>query len=69
LVESGTDLRNLTAQEVMHPNPRTVKDSALAINAVEMMEKYRITSVLVTDAQGLLVGALNTNDLMRAKVI
>jgi arabinose-5-phosphate isomerase len=69
LVERGTDLRNLTAQEVMHPNPRTVKDSALAINAVEMMEKCRITSVLVTDAQGLLVGALNTNDLMRAKVI
>jgi len=62
-------LRNLTAQEVMHPNTRTVTDSALAINTVEMMEKYRITSVLVTDAQGLLVGALNTNDLMRAKVI
>jgi arabinose-5-phosphate isomerase len=33
------------------------------------MEQCSITSVLVTDADGLLMGALNTNDLMRAKVI
>jgi arabinose-5-phosphate isomerase len=33
------------------------------------MELHRITSVLVVDEAGLLVGALNSNDLMRAKVI
>jgi arabinose-5-phosphate isomerase len=33
------------------------------------MEQRCITSVLVLDAQGSLCGALNTNDLMRAKVI
>jgi arabinose-5-phosphate isomerase len=33
------------------------------------MEQHRITSVLVVDDDGRLVGALNTNDLMRAKVI
>jgi arabinose-5-phosphate isomerase len=33
------------------------------------MEQYSITSVLVVDAAGRLCGALNTNDLMRAKVI
>ena len=33
------------------------------------MEEHRITSVLVVDDSGLLVGALNSNDLMRAKVI
>jgi arabinose-5-phosphate isomerase len=33
------------------------------------MELYRITSILVVDAQGLLCGAINSNDLMRAKVI
>ena len=35
----------------------------------DVMERYRVTSVLVTDADGVLVGALNSNDLMRAKVI
>lgn len=69
LIERGVDVRALTAQDVMHANPRTVSADALAVDAVELMELNSITSVLVSDAQGLLIGALNTNDLMRAKVI
>jgi arabinose-5-phosphate isomerase len=69
LIERGVDLRELTAGEVMHKNPLTASPDALAVEAAELMEQHRITSVLVTDAQGLLVGALNSNDLMRAKVI
>ena len=42
---------------------------ALAVDAADLMEQHRITSVLVVDAQGLLAGALNSNDLKRAKVI
>ncbi len=69
LVEKGEDLRSKQAIHVMHPNPYTVRDSALAVDAVALMEQHRITSVLVVDASGRLCGALNTNDLMRAKVI
>jgi arabinose-5-phosphate isomerase len=46
-----------------------VRASALAAEAAELMELHRITSVLVVDEAGVLCGALNTNDLMRAKVI
>ena len=53
----------------MHAHPRTVRPDALAVEAVALMEQYRITSVLVVDESGVLCGALNTNDLMRAKVI
>ena len=69
LIEKGVDLRHTTPREVMHPNPRTIRADALAVEAVELMERYRITSVLVVDDRGVLCGALNTNDLMRAKVI
>ncbi len=69
LIERGADLRALTAADVMHTSPRLVRDDALAVDAADVMEKHRITSVLVIDAAGLLVGALNSNDLMRAKVI
>jgi arabinose-5-phosphate isomerase len=69
LIEKGTDMRQLTAEQVMHRNPRTVRATALAAEAAELMELHRITSVLVVDVQGVLCGALNTNDLMRAKVI
>jgi arabinose-5-phosphate isomerase len=69
LIERGTDMRQLTASDVMHANPRTVRASALAAEAAELMELHRITSVLVVDELGILCGAINTNDLMRAKVI
>ncbi len=69
LVEQGRDLRGLSAAEVMHVNPRLVREDALAVDAADLMEQHRITSVLVVDAGDRLVGALNSNDLMRAKVI
>jgi arabinose-5-phosphate isomerase len=69
LIEKGADLRELTAQDVMHPNPRTVKTDDLAVTAAGLMEAFRVTSVLVVDSKARLCGALNSNDLMRAKVI
>jgi arabinose-5-phosphate isomerase len=69
LVEQGVDLRSLRARDVMHPNPRTISRDVLAVEAAELMEAYRITSVLVVDEQARLCGAVNSNDLMRAKVI
>jgi arabinose-5-phosphate isomerase len=71
LIERGehADLRSLTAEHVMHTAPRLVRAGALAVEAAGVMELHRVTSVLVVDDAGLLVGALNSNDLMRAKVI
>jgi arabinose-5-phosphate isomerase len=72
LIESGhqgRDLLTLRASDVMRPHPRQVQEDALAVEAADLMEAHRITSVLVVDAQSRVVGALNTNDLMQAKVI
>ena len=69
LIEKGADLRAMCAADVMHANPRSLVSSALAVEAVTLMEQHQITSVLVVDEAGRLCGALNTNDLMRAKVI
>jgi arabinose-5-phosphate isomerase len=69
LIEKGVDLRQVVAGQVMHAGPRTIRQDALAAEAAELMEQARVTSVLVVDAEGRLVGAVNSNDLMRAKVI
>jgi arabinose-5-phosphate isomerase len=69
LIEKGVDLRPLRARDVMHPGPRTMRSDALAAEAAQLMEQHRITSVLVVGEDGKLVGAVNSNDLMRAKVI
>ena len=44
----------------MHPGPKLVRADALAVEAAEVMEQHRITSVLVVDDDGALVGALNS---------
>jgi arabinose-5-phosphate isomerase len=69
LIERGADLRSLRAKDMMSPNPKRLRADQLAVEAAALMETARITSVLVVDAQGLLVGALTANDLLRAKVI
>ena len=69
LVESGADLRDRSAQAVMHTSPRTIRQDALAVDAAELMEQHGITSVLVADAGGVLQGIVHIGDLMRAKVI
>ena len=69
LVEKGLDLRSMQAADVMHPNPTTLRDTALAVEDAELMELKRITSVLVVDENNILCGVVNSNDLMRAKVI
>jgi arabinose-5-phosphate isomerase len=69
LIERGADLHALHAEQIMHRSPRVVRPDALAVEAATVMEQHRITSVLVADDAGVLIGALNTNDLLRAKVI
>jgi arabinose-5-phosphate isomerase len=69
LIERGAELQKLSAEEVMHRSPRLVREDALAVDAATLMEQHRITSVLVVNGTGALIGALNTNDLLRAKVI
>ena len=69
LIETGADLRRLGAREAMHRSPKRIRADALAVEAAALMEQHRVTGLLVVDEAGRLVGALNTNDLMRAKVI
>ena len=69
LLERGADLRQLSAGQAMHPDPRTIAAGALAVEAVQMMEQHRINQMLVIDAQRRPIGALNMHDLFAAKVV
>lgn len=68
-IEGGADLRQCTAEELMHPRPRSIRADALAADAAALMEAHGITSVLVVDGDALLLGVVHIRDLMRAKVI
>ncbi len=69
LFEKTHDFSRLTIKDVMHANPRRIHPEQLAVDAVAVMEEFRINQMLVTDADDVLVGALHIHDLTRAKVI
>jgi arabinose-5-phosphate isomerase len=54
---------------LMSAGPRTIRPEALAVEAVQIMEKHKVNQLLVVDERGALIGALNMHDLFRAKVI
>ena len=63
------DLRTLTVADIMGRQPRAIGPDKLAVEAVEMMEQYKINQLPVVDELGALIGALNMHDLFQAKVI
>jgi arabinose-5-phosphate isomerase len=68
-LERGVDLRAATVEAVMTRSPRTIRPEALAVEAVEIMERTKSTQLPVVDADARLIGALNIHDLFRAKVL
>ena len=67
-LEKVADLRGTPVTQVMTRNPRSIGPDRLAAETAQMMEEHKISQILVVD-NGALVGALNTHDLFRAKVI
>jgi arabinose-5-phosphate isomerase len=64
-----SDISVARLADFMSPSPRTIRPEALAAEAVQIMEAHKVNQLLVVDARGELVGALNMHDLFRAKVI
>ncbi len=67
-LDRAANLRTTRMDQVMTAGPKSVLPSTLAAEAVHLMETHRITSLIVLDEEGTLVGALNVHDLLRAGV-
>ncbi len=67
-LDKVADMKGTPVTQVMTRNPRTIGPERLAAETAQMMEEHKISQILVVE-DGVLVGALNTHDLFRAKVI
>ena len=68
-LDEGADIRSTPIREVMHANCKTTSEDVLAAEAVNVLEENKITSLLVADDDGRLIGALNIHDLFRAGIM
>ena len=64
-LDTGADVRSTIIRDVMHADCITTSASVLAAEALHVLEENKITSLLVADDNGTLVGALNIHDLFR----
>ena len=64
-LDTGADVRSTIIRDVMHENCITASANVLAAEALRVLEENKITSLLVADEDGTLVGALNIHDLFR----
>jgi len=68
-LERPADIRTLTAHELMTTAPKTIAATALAAEAVALMERHTITSLFIVDASRRPIGVIHLHDLLRAGVV
>ena len=64
-LDSGADIHSTRIRDVMHSNCKTISPDILAAEALYILEENKITSLVVTDEDNKLIGALNIHDLFR----
>jgi arabinose-5-phosphate isomerase len=64
----GDSLLNQTVRAIMHENPKTTTATALAADALGMMNHFAITSLFVIDDGGRPIGFLHMHDCLRAGI-
>ncbi len=68
-LEKGIDFRTVRAGELASKNPKTIGPDELAARAVQTMEQFSITSLVVVDEAGQMVGVIHLHDLLRSGVV
>lgn len=66
LLQRTTNVANLTAAEAMSGNPKTIRKDLLAAVALEEMEAFKITQLVVVDEEHRPVGMLHLHELVEA---
>ena len=63
------NIAELSARDVMTPNPIAIPQSTMAVEALAMMEQRKITSIVVIDADRRVEGVVHLHDLWRTEMV
>lgn len=67
--DGNADVHRTMIQEIMTKNPKVIRPGLLAAEALNMMETFKITALIVTNEHHQPVGVLHLHDLLRAGVM
>ena len=66
---SGPPIDALSAGEVATREPKTIRGDDLAAKALEVMETWQITSLVIVDGESRPIGLIHMHDILRAKIV
>lgn len=69
ILDSEEDIRNLKVTQFMTKNPKVIAADALAVDAVDLVNNYKIGALVAVDSTNQVLGAFNVHDLFKAKLI
>jgi arabinose-5-phosphate isomerase len=69
LMSRTANVLALTAADAMSPRPVTIPRQLLAVEALNLMEARKITSIVVVDDHGLVEGVVHLHDLWRTQMV
>jgi arabinose-5-phosphate isomerase len=63
------NIQDLSARDVMTPDPVAISHSTMAVEALAMMEQRKITSIVVIDGDRRVEGIVHLHDLWRTEMV
>lgn len=69
MLETSSDVTRFMALDILNKNPKTATPGLLAVEALELLKKYDISQLIITDANGSYLGILHLHDLVREGII
>ncbi|MCF8261275.1 MAG: KpsF/GutQ family sugar-phosphate isomerase [Melioribacteraceae bacterium] len=65
LLEKSLEIKNFTAIDVMTKNPKTIQQEYLASFALQTMENYKITSLVIVNSEHKPAGVVHLHELVK----
>lgn len=66
LLQENESVSDVRAKDIMNSTPKTISEKMLGETALELMEKYSITQLVITDKKKLPIGVVHLHDLVKA---
>ena len=68
-IQKGADFTKATAGDLASRHPKTIGMDDLAAKAVEMMERFSITTLVVTKGDRTIRGVIHLHDLLKSGIV
>lgn len=69
MLTKGSSLDNITAADILTPDPISILPDELAVHALEILRQHDISQLVVVNKQGTYLGMLHLHDLVKEGIV